>query len=57
MNKCDYCICKTCAIAQTNGGAEGCGNCEDCKVTNQKPVNMCTDYYNPEKKKEDKNES
>lgn len=57
MNKCDYCICKTCAIAQVNGGAEGCGNCEDCKVTNQKPVNMCIDYYNPEKRKEDNNES
>lgn len=33
MNKCDFCICKTCAIAYSNGGAEGCGDCELCKGT------------------------
>ena len=33
MNKCDFCICKTCAIAYYNGGAEGCGDCWLCEGT------------------------
>lgn len=48
MNKCDFCICKTCAIAKSNGGADGCGDCDLCKGTpNQKAVNTCGEYYNP----------
>lgn len=48
MEKCDFCICKTCAIAYTNGGAPGCGDCELCKGTpNEKPVTSCNEYYNP----------
>lgn len=45
-NKCNYCICKTCAIAQINGGAPGCGNCEDCDLIDG--CRSCNDYYNPE---------
>lgn len=48
MNKCDFCICKTCAIAYYNGGAEGCGDCWLCEGTpNQRGVTMCNEYYNP----------
>lgn len=55
MDKCDFCICKTCAIAYSNGGAEGCGDCDLCKGTpNQKPVNSCYDYYNPKPRNNDK---
>lgn len=32
-DKCYYCICKTCAIAEINGGASGCGNYKDCDLT------------------------
>lgn len=47
-NPCDYCICKTCAIAEVNGGAEGCGNCSSCKSRNYaERTNSCSDYYNP----------
>lgn len=47
-SKCNFCICKTCALAQSNGGAEGCGNCELCLGTpNQRQVNCCNEYYNP----------
>lgn len=54
MNKCDYCICKTCAIAQINGGAEGCGDCNSCKEHEYYLfVNACNEYYSPEKKKEE----
>lgn len=55
-NPCEHCICKTCAIAQINGGAEGCGNCNFCKKDNY--LNRCThcnEYYNPIKRGE-KNE-
>lgn len=48
MNKCKYCICKTCALAKSNGGADGCGDCEVCLNTpNQKQINFCHEYYNP----------
>lgn len=48
-NKCDYCICKTCAIAYVNSGAEGCGDCEKCKVENLTETKNCYSYYNPDK--------
>lgn len=44
--KCHYCICKTCAIAEVNGGAPGCGNCRDCDLTDG--CRSCNEYYNPE---------
>lgn len=47
MNKCLYCICKTCFIAESNGGAPGCGNCDDCIEHNyQQFCNHCNEYYN-----------
>lgn len=45
-NKCNHCICKTCAIAQINGGASGCGNCKDCDLTDG--CRSCNEYYNLE---------
>ena len=52
MDKCAFCICKTCAIAESNGGAPGCGNCDICLGTpNQRGVTSCSDYYNPEPRK------
>lgn len=46
--KCDNCICKTCLIAQSNGGAEGCGNCQECLFDNtQENCTNCSEYYNP----------
>lgn len=45
-NKCHYCICKTCAIAEVNGGAPGCGNCKNCDLTDG--CRSCNEYYNPE---------
>lgn len=53
MKECDYCICKTCAIAYTNGGAPGCGDCERCKSNayNEK-CNNCYEYYCPDKREE-----
>lgn len=27
---CHHCICKTCLIAEVNGGAPGCGDCYKC---------------------------
>lgn len=44
-NKCHYCICKTCAIAEINGGAPGCGNCKNCDLTDG--CRSCNEYYNP----------
>lgn len=44
-NKCHYCICKTCAIAEINGGAPGCGNCLNCNYTTG--CQSCEYYYNP----------
>lgn len=43
-DKCHYCICKTCAIAEINGGAPGCGNCKDCDLTDG--CRSCNEYYN-----------
>ena len=43
-NKCYYCICKTCAIAEVNGGAPGCGNCKDCDLTDG--CRSCNEYCN-----------
>ena len=40
---CRKCICAHCLIAKTNGGADGCGDCSQCK--GEKPVNNCTDFY------------
>lgn len=48
-NKCDYCICKTCAIAYVNGGAKGGGDCEKCKAENLTETKTCYSYYNPDK--------
>ena len=45
-DKCYQCICKTCAVAQINGGAPGCGNCKDCDLTDG--CRSCNDYYNIE---------
>ena len=46
-NKCDYCICKSCTIAQTTGGADGCGNCENCKnYGDNVAVIKCAEYCN-----------
>lgn len=48
MNKCDYCICKTCAIAEVNGGAPGCGDCYNCMKKDYRDMtNHCNEYYNP----------
>lgn len=27
---CYHCICKTCLLAEVNGGAPGCGDCYKC---------------------------
>ena len=51
IKPCEHCICKTCAIAYINGGAEGCGDCKVCKEINYKLRQTgCYDYYNPEKR-------
>lgn len=47
-SKCNSCLCKTCAIAYENGGAEGCGDCIKCKNGQiYGPIKRCEDYYNP----------
>lgn len=38
---CNRCICKTCAIAYENDGAEGCGDCTKCKEEKWDTVNGC----------------
>jgi hypothetical protein len=43
-NKCYYCICKTCVIAEINGSAPGCGNCKNCDLTDW--YRSCNEYYN-----------
>lgn len=42
-HSCVNCICSVCHIAESNGGAPGCGNCEECKGEN--PVNNCKEFY------------
>lgn len=53
--KCNYCICKTCAIAEINGGAPGCGNCKDCNLIDG--CRSCNEYYNPEPIRRNKNDN
>lgn len=43
-DKCNHCICKTCALAYENGGAEGCGNCLKCDL--MEGCTSCREYYN-----------
>ena len=40
---CKSCICSVCLIAQSNGGAPGCGNCDACK--GEHPWNNCSEFY------------
>lgn len=45
--KCYHCICKTCHIAEINGGAPGCGDCFKCQENDFALFcNRCHDYYN-----------
>ena len=53
--KCNYCICKTCAIAEINGGAPGCGNCKDCDLIDG--CRSCNEYYNSEQIWRNKNDN
>lgn len=48
-DKCNHCICKTCALAYENGGAEGCGDCLKCDLI--EGCISCRDYYNADIKK------
>ena len=41
--RCNHCVCGNCLFAQSNGGAEGCGNCLACK--GEHPISRCTDFY------------
>lgn len=44
---CHHCICKTCLIAEVNGGAPGCGDCYKCQNEGYKLFcQSCFDYYN-----------
>lgn len=40
---CTSCICSVCLIAESNGGAPGCGNCDICGGT--EPCNNCKEFY------------
>lgn len=42
-HNCCNCICSVCHIAQSNGGAPGCGNCDKCN--GESPCNSCHDFY------------
>lgn len=42
-HSCTHCICSVCHIAESNGGAPGCGNCEECK--GEDPVSDCNEFY------------
>ena len=50
---CDNCICKTCAIAEVNGGAPGCGDCYKCSNSGnyEYHCNSCNEYYNTDEPK------
>lgn len=45
---CNHCICKTCAIAEVNGGAPGCGDCYTCLNSGvySHKCDSCKEYYN-----------
>lgn len=44
---CHHCICKTCLIAEVNGGAPGCGDCYKCQNEGHSLFcQSCRDYYN-----------
>lgn len=44
---CHHCICKTCLLAEVNGGAPGCGDCYKCSNERYKLFRQsCWDYYN-----------
>ena len=44
---CPHCICKTCLIAEVNGGAPGCGNCYKCSNEGYNLFcQSCREYYN-----------
>lgn len=44
---CHHCICKTCLIAEVNGGAPGCGDCYKCSNEGYSLFcQSCRDYYN-----------
>ena len=63
MDKCNFCICKTCALAYYDGGAPGGGDCWMCEgLPEEKGVTSCPEYYNADKRKKkpcpyDKSES
>lgn len=42
---CENCICSVCLIAESNGGAPGCGNCMKCNAKN--PVTSCKEFWCP----------
>ena len=42
---CKGCICSVCLIAESNGGAPGCGNCDACK--GEHPWHDCGEFYAP----------
>ena len=44
---CHHCICKTCLLAEVNGGAPGCGDCYKCLDEGYSLFcQSCFDYYN-----------
>lgn len=43
FDACNGCICSVCLVAETNGGADGCGNCKECKGEN--PCCKCETFY------------
>ena len=53
MNKCNHCICKTCLLAEVNGGAPGCGDCYKCMKGDDYPYhcNSCKEYFNKDEPK------
>lgn len=45
QRSCEKCICSWCSLAESNGGAPGCGNCEECKGAN--PIHDCKEFFVP----------